>query len=429
MNSSDFKYYKRYSGDRYNLTQLTHGTSFLKKQYGFTGHKIEPNNTEVFKLIQGLMDHSLKIVRFDVLSRYQDHNHSPSTRNMHSAQVLFIIDKKYIFYDLYEDVFIVAGHCSVSGISTDKIYIFGFSDLINISRYYGEFSFYLSILDAGHVLGNLKNYLNSKVFKWTQMFKIMPVQILKDVCFYSCEMFGTFLLSVVRPEGDLNINSQVAHKRIAEDKSFSELEATEYLKLILPNVNNKMLANRKDKVQSNVSNFPYLPQKRNSAHNMVGNFNLTTEDTISDLELQNQINNLNAFQKNITSLKQRYCFLRKDKIFYDSGEVKNSNVNFKNILYDDHEFFDLNTFNLICVIYSNDIDVQTEGVINSLLSCGELMQVIGLALSNSGKSFRPMKNYNDNYLKSILKLNANAEINYIGVECSNPVEQISEFYD
>lgn len=429
MLTSNFDYYKRYSADRYNLTQVTHGTSFLKKQYGFTGNKIEPNNTAVFNFIQGLMDYSLKIVRFDVLSRYQDHNFSPSTRNMHSAQVLFIIDKKYIYYDIYEDVFFAAGHCSIPEIFKDKIYIFGFSDLINISRYYGEFSFYLSTLDAGHVLGNLKNYLNMKGIEWSQVFKIKPIQILNEVCFYNHEMFGTFLLSTNRPEGELTIKNLVEHKRIAEDKIFNELAATEYLKFMLPNVNNGWLSNENDKRQSNLSNFPYSFQMRNSAHNMVGNFSLNREETISDLALKNYINNLNTFQKNLTSIKQNYCFLRKNKVFYGNGEVKNKNIDFEKILYNDHEFFDLNTFNLICVIYSKDADVRINGIINSLLSCGELMQVVGLAFSNNGKSFRPMKNHNDTYLKSILELNSDVEINYIGVECSNPIEQFTEFYE
>lgn len=425
MDSTHFDYYKRYSVDRYNLTQLTHGTSFIKKQYGFSGHEIEPNDSEVFSLIQGLMDYSLKIVRFDVLSRYQDHNFSPSTRNMHSAQVVFIIDKQYVFYDLYENKFISANQCSIEGISENKIYILGFSDLINISRYYGEFSFYLSNLDAGHVLGNLKNYLNQKGRKWIQGNSISPIQFFNEIDFFNQEMFGTFLISIERPNGDLLEGKRIEHKRITEGKVFSEISATDYLKHILIDINNQAFSSQKDRPQFNQLSFPYF-KKRNSAHNMVGNFNLY-DDTISDMDLVDLIKSLNTFRKNLSTTNHKYCFLRKDKIFHCNGDIESKSIDFKRVLYNDHEFFDLNTFDLMCIVYSNDCDVQVDGIIPSLLACGELMQAVALAFSKYDKSFRPMKNHNDLYLKSILNLNSNVEINYIGVECSNPVEQITRY--
>lgn len=42
-------------------------------------------------------------------------------------------------------------------------------------------------------------------------------------------------------------------------------------------------------------------------------------------------------------------------------------------------------------------------------------------------AFRPMKNHHDHYLKNVLSLEDDAEINFIGVVCNSPTHQLSEY--
>jgi len=76
------------------------------------------------------------------------------------------------------------------------------------------------------------------------------------------------------------------------------------------------------------------------------------------------------------------------------------------------------------VFYTEDKDIVSEGLLPILLSAGELMQGFCLYAAETGNAFRPMKNHHDSYLKRILELSDESEINYIGVLCSSPVQQI-----
>ncbi|MEB2300171.1 hypothetical protein LAV72_11125 [Lysinibacillus xylanilyticus] len=422
MKNIEFDYYKRYSALRYDLVHFTHATPFVKKQYSLKGKALKNDESYLYKLISGIAESSLKINRYEILSRYQDHNNSPSTRNMHSCQLLFIIDNKIFFYDMYEDKFILVNSNTTTH-SERKIYIIGISDILNISRYYGEFSLYLSMLDAGHVLGNVKNFLSIKGVSWQQFMTFEYSTILKKIFDIDDCIYGSFALAVERPEGELNFEKDVGKKRIAETKYFNEINSSEYVARIINNMKMGQTECYPKQYYSIDENF-HISLRRNSAHNMVGNFNLNSENTLNKFEAESCMRRLNKFRNLVSVNKIRYCILERHRITFQDGTVWEKEVDFSEILYNDHQFFDLNTFKKVVVFYTEDKDVVSEGLLPILLSAGELMQGFCLYAAETGNAFRPMKNHHDSYLKRILELSGESEINYIGVLCSSPVQQI-----
>ncbi|MCY9549247.1 hypothetical protein [Lysinibacillus xylanilyticus] len=422
MKNIEFDYYKRYSALRYDLVHFTHATPFVKKQYSLKGKALKNDDSHLYKLISGIAESSLKINRYEILSRYQDHNNSPSTRNMHSCQLLFIIDNKIFFYDMYEDKFVLISR-NIQSFSKRKIYVIGISDILNISRYYGEFSLYLSMLDAGHVLGNIKNFLSLMRVSWQQYMTFEYSTIFKKIINVDDCIYGSFALTLDRPEGELNFEKDVGEKRIAETKCFNELNSSEYVAKIINNMKMGPTDLYPKQYYSIDENF-HVSSRRNSAHNMVGNFNLNSENTLNKFEAKSCIHRLNKFRNLVSVNKISYCILERHRITFQDGAVWEKEVDFSEILYNDHQFFDLNTFKKVVVFYTEDKDIVSEGLLPILLSAGELMQGFCLYAAETGNAFRPMKNHHDSYLKRILELSDESEINYIGVLCSSPVQQI-----
>ncbi|EMA6344736.1 hypothetical protein ACO11K_000006 [Bacillus cytotoxicus] len=424
MNSLEFQYYKRYSKDRYNMTHLTHLTPFIKKQYFSGGARVNlEKETELNTILKQIIKNTLKINRFDILSRYQEHNHSPSTRNMHSCQLLFWVNSKVLFYDLYEDeLFLVNDHIIGNNFSMDKIYIIGFSDLLNISRYYSEFALYLSILDAGHVLFNVKNTLNLLENKYGCYKSFNVTEVLKQLDIPLDSSYASFLVEMDRPNGELEIEVDSKQKRIATLKTFNELKPTAYVSQLLEHFKLKEIGSF---IPMHYEiGFSYN-KVRNSAHTMVGNFNISEQ--FDKLNTREAVLSIGRVKNCITNPEINFCIVEKEKITFDNGSNQNINVDFSKILYNDHEFFDLQTYSKVVVCYSNEKLIKKDGLIPTIISAGELMQAFCLHSAEKGYAFRPMKNHNDEYLKEILELDNTWEINYIGVLCNSPVTQIREY--
>lgn len=426
MNNIEYDYYKRYSALRYDLVHFTHATPYVKKQYSLKGEFLKIEDSSLYKLVSGIAEASLKINRYEILSRYQDHNNSPSTRNMHSCQLIFIIDSKIFFYDMYEDKFILLSSESQSTFLKSKIYIIGFSDILNISRYYGEFSLYLSMLDAGHVLGNIKNFLSFNKLSWQQHLSFNYSVVFNKILNIDDCVYGSFVIELERPNGELNLGHferGIERKRIAETKFFNEIKCSKHITEIISSINNGATDFQCKQYYPIDCNF-HSSVNRNSAHNMVGNFNLNSDVILNKFEVATCLSRLNNFRNLISMNKINYCILEHHQITFQNGVVWDKEVEFSKVLYNDHQFFDLNTFNKVVVFYTEDKNIVRKGLLPILLSAGELMQGFCLYAAETGNAFRPMKNHHDSYLKKLLELNDDSEVNYIGVLCSSPIQQI-----
>ncbi|NGZ75303.1 hypothetical protein [Saccharibacillus alkalitolerans] len=424
MEELEFEYYKRYSQSRYQMTHLTHLTPFVKRPYfsgGTIAHPEKGSGLEA--LLDRLTADTLRIDRFDILSRYQDHNASPSTRNMHSCQLLFVIDRRVHFYDLYEDRLYLTdprelGPCW----NRDRIYVIGLSDLLNISRYYSEFSLYLSILDAGHVLGNAKNALNALGVRYRIYEAADTEEVFDRLGIPTDSIYGSFMLDLERPPGSLAVTGAARSSRIPALKSFDELRPTEYVSPLLRSFRAAGGDRRKAEASSGVVPIPACRGLRSSAHTMIGNFNMS--ETFERFEPEEAVRLLSRVRDRSSNPALRFCVAEKEKIWTDDGEFVDKRIDFKRILYNDHEFFDLQTYSRVVICYSEDREMRNAGLIPALIPAGELMQAACLYSADRGYAFRPMKNHNDAYLKEVLGLGEGWEINYIGVLCGSEVSPL-----
>lgn len=432
------EYFHRYSTERYNMIHLTHLTPY-RKQYNYSqGNYIRYNELRnetgyISGVIRRIIEFAIKINRYDILSRYQDHNNSPTARNMHSCELCFIYGNDVMSYHLYWNYLIKIGELpKENDFLPQRLYIFGVSDVLNTSRFYSEFSLYLTILDAGHLLFNVKMILEEKQIKSFQQFHYYSQQLLNVMGRSMETAFIPFMLEADATDAvnDLKFENHLDfEKDIVSARMFNEIAATDYMVEIIRELNSKV---RKMETRSidgiwRCADIGELCRMRNSGHTMVGNYNLA--ERFENFSIPEACQIIEKSKPAFSCPQVSYAFIRISKenvsIYLHDRVIEDLPENAKLILYNDHQFFDVPTYRYIAVCYVSTDLLDKYGITNLIMSCGELMQLIGLYTASVRYAFRPMKNHNDNQLKKMLCLDECCEIVYIGVVCNSSINQLS----
>ncbi|MFK3937450.1 hypothetical protein ACI2JA_08030 [Alkalihalobacillus sp. NPDC078783] len=430
----EVKYYREYSGDRYTSTVNHYLTILLpfSKQY-IKKSKCDIELNEKFPdFISAIINNCLRIRRFDVLSYYNDHNNSPSARSLHSGTLIFIMNSQAYYYSLYDDELLLISKRELDAdrYSRDKVYIVGISDVLNLARIYSEFSLYISMLDAGHLLYNVKNVVGSRKMNFYQAKSIDGNYLKENLNFDSRYTYPSFQLEI-----DLEISSIPDVQRgidLRRVVAHDELRCTRHLRGILDKYNECSSIDRAHYSVENVSFFkPIHTLIRNSAHTTIGNNNFG--ESFSRFHIEYILQFLDQSKKIISGNGLEYCFLLKEEdtvtVYWADGTGEAKDIQFDQVMKHDHRFFQMDSYSIVFVCFSKEKSMLNNGLRSHLLSCGEMMQQVSLYASTVGYAFRPMKNHNDEYLLERLQLGSDYEINYMGVVCNSPVQQLSYTFD
>lgn len=431
------KYYCDYSAERYKNTNDSSQIILtpFNKEYIFQDSGDKGQIERYSQLIDEVIEHTLKIKRFDVLSYYHDHNNSPSVRSLHSAKLMFLINGYFYYYHLYDNQLLLVSETVMDDglFKKDRLYIFGVSDLLNLARFYSEFSFYASILDAGHLLYNVKNVLVNKNIDFHQYKEINSRDVFDHIKVDSRYSYISFCLEIC-PEYQENQMSTQKSYSTGYDKRLSvphnEFVTTKYLREILAQYNDStsMVSGY---IKSDHIPFFSLSSKlvRNSAHTTIGNHN--DGQTFDAFKQEEVLHYLKKSKDLFSSDSMEYCILYKnDKgefIYWSDLTASKVSIDYQRIMYNDHKFFDMSSYSIVFVCFSNREKIVQGNLKNHLITSSEMMQLVALYSSSVGYAFRPMKNHNDSYLKEVLNLDERYEINFMGVVCNSPIQQLSYF--
>lgn len=438
------EYFERYSEDRYDMNHLVLLTP-QRKYYGYDfDYSIplaEGTDKTILNLISKIVRYTTRISRYDVLSRYNDHNSSPSARNYHSSEIYFVFKDKSYRYNYFKDRLEIIEQKSRL-FKDDRLYILGVSDVYNLSRFYSEFSFYLVGLDSGHVAYNAKTVLFDEGIKSFQLFNYDQQFISEELnrskkdtvinYVIGCEVGS--LLNDLEYIKEKNLKDKEEYRYTKPD--FDQLIATDHLRNLMDEV----------KINDYVNNFEipvtYYPEdmmethrNRNSLHNVLGNFNPHIGYESFDAKVLTE-KIADYISKTDYARKLNFRIISKDSNHIDQDEARNKDESCKqswvpkeelqNVLHNDHAFLDLRTFNHVVVVYSTDGDILDVGLQNLLLGVGEVMQIACLYSAENGYGFRPLKNHNDGGIKNILGLDhKDDKILYIGLLGCNSTNCLS----
>lgn len=409
-----YNYYKRYSEKRYDIDFFSSLTPLKNDLLKYKGYIVK-NNSEISQKLFDLGNMTLKLNKLEIFSKYHMHNLTPSVRNYHSTFYVMVVNKKVYIYDFFEDEIIFLDHFH-GKVDCDSTYIIGMSDIFNLIKYYGEFSLYLSLLESGHLLANIKNFCDYQRLDYEQVYLPKMKNQLKEMNIITETLYSPFTIKIKNLTGSLSISNEYIEKNHYTNEYFDELKSTYYLKNILQSLNRRYIY-KVNKSYKSRKHFFFDFQYRNSANNLVGNYNLNLHIKNKDIEMI--MEKIRHYLYNLTSDDMNFCIFHKNYIYHDDGRIENKNINYGKVLYNDHTYFDLSSYKNVIIIYTKDCNLEGMNVFDHLLSIGELMQGIALISSDFNYSMRPMKNHNDSYIKKILdfKDKNDVEINYIGVIC------------
>ncbi|WP_042142093.1 hypothetical protein [Paucisalibacillus sp. EB02] len=431
------EYYQSYSADRYINTDDSsfHILTPFNKEYINRDNQHHGHIEQYIQLINDVIEHTLKIKRYDILSYYHDHNNSPSVRSLHTAKLLFLIDGLFYYYNIYDDQLLLVSHSEIDSsiYKRDRLYIFGLSDVLNLTRFYSEFSLYASFLDAGHLLYNVKNVLVNKNIDFLQFKKFNSKYLFENINIDSRYCYASFAIEI-SPEYKENQKMDKKAYVTARDKRLSvahnELRPTKYLEEILAHYNSSIDMEESYVNTNHIPSFQLTSKLiRNSAHTTIGNHNYG--EKFGQFNPVDVLTILKKSKSLFSSNGMEYCFLIKtDKgeyVYWSDITCTNLAIDFRKIMYDDHKFFDFKTYNIVFLCFSDRNKVVENGLKNHLIPASEMMQLVALYSSSVGYAFRPMKNHHDHYLKNILTLGEQYEINFMGVVCNSPIQQLSYY--
>lgn len=428
-------YFNRYSENRYEMNHLVLLTPHRKYyDYDFDYYMQLSEGTEktVLNLIGKIIKYTTKINRYDVLSRYNDHNSSPSARNYHSSEVYFIFNNRAYRYNYYKDRVEVIILQSKLFENNNKLHILGVSDIYNLSRFYSEFSFYLVGLDSGHVAYNVKTVLFDEEIQCRQVFAYDQHLIAENLRRSPKDTVINYVIScdsslladdstnmITKSVADLDVTRYVKPK-------FDQLIATEHLRKLMNEIRiNDYVEDFDICTTYYPKNMSEVHRRRNSLHNVLGNFNWHSDYEKFDVNqlskhLTEYICNSHYAQKlefAIVSKKNENYEIQKNSVDLDElNQIWVSADELKNVLHNDHGFLDLRTFQHVVAIYATDEKMIDVGLQNLLLGVGEMMQIVCLYSAEIDYGFRPLKNHNDDGIKRLLNLSGEHDkILYIGL--------------
>ncbi len=412
-------YLERYGQARYKHTKGCLSLRPYDKR-SFRGEAIKAyERTELPDWVDALLKQTLTLRRIDYFSRYAEHNNSPSARNLHSASLLLVWEGALYFYDLYEDLLLSVDALMPSFFSKDSFYILGVCDFYNLARYYGDFGTYLTLLDAGHLMFNVKNALklNDVAYKY---FWHVPETVQEKVsaCF-SEKSFVAYCIVVddapPAPTGGHTVQRKGAVKGVSQ--SSSEMIATLLKQLRAGPV-----------VTVEESQWPPMVQSqtliRNSGHNQVGNCRVHYGQKSFSIEAWEV--SFERLSKALTPHPIEHKWFVNEET-YGMAPLENAVIkpSLKGLLNNDHAFFDMDNFDLALVLYIKREAFEAAGLKETLISAGAQMQSACLLAAQDGLAFRPMKNHCDASIKEHLGLGSDYEILYLGVLCEENIHQIS----
>ncbi|WP_427338054.1 hypothetical protein [Caloranaerobacter sp. DY30410] len=390
---------------------------------------------EIFSNISNAIKYTLGILSYQYDNPYIYHRGVPSARNVHPNECYVIYRGHALRYNPKINEF---EYITNIDFFTNNIYIILISDLWRIMKFYGEFGLALSILDSGHILSQLKQLLNINGFS---KFRI-DYMLDKDVFFRKLkldfrQMMLNYIIDLSEYIDENRENFRVTKNVDVPMRIYSYLEEITFF----PNVINflEKINMSNDKEIYNMFEFKsekYLSKEelllsiktRESNHSYFGIFStkkvLETEifyeiiNRSADLIFNNVFysENIRVFclVNSVFGVKPGYYEVKED------GRIENISYmddiyteNYK-ILNDSHQSINLSS-NPVVFFVSYDITgdfSEEEKIYFSHLLSAESIHYISTIVSLFGLYSRPIKNFKDDYLEKVLRLDKDNRIMY-----------------
>lgn len=400
------KIFNRISKDRYNYPNHYSSVRFIDFMLTDLKNSVEfvvPREVEkVADAIRSVFGYT----RYEPTNPYVFHKSVPSARNVHANEAYLVCDGNICRYNCKTNYFECIRYDERE---RGSFRIVVAAELWRIMKFYGEFGMVLPLLDAGHILAQLKLALEQGGItqadvlygaKDAEEYQRLNLSPISNLITLEVDFSAYASLSVVEKIED------EYERSMNYDREVSSYEIANELLPFEAGFKVKSLVCSGEKVK------PFLhPHKRESAHNSIGICSL--EETVSDelamaCVLQTQgcmkrymedLDMYNVYVLYQTTQGQMLTAICQGEI----QKAKKVEVKMRNLLHDTQRMIDMESMPIavyVSYIYQNDLS-EKENIYNAHIGSAEIIHYFSLCGPKNGLFERPMRNFNDDYVEKV----------------------------
>lgn len=439
----------------------------LNPNYGFFDESMFPligSSTEADRSIGEIRDLIILgthgITKYEYDSPYKFHRPVPSARGFHPCELYILSDGGVKRFNPVENAYDILA--SVPGQpEPDEFQILVVADDWRLGKYYGNFAYVLSALDAGHIIGQI-SVLASKLGFYSQVSYDVSKELKDTPCMKYFKELGLVVFAGVKVRKDKNFGSESysfpvrGNRRISYKELIKKLslrnEIVEFRELDGKNPGTKRsfdLADYPDRLDEiSGKSIGRVLKERTSAHSHIGLMSMDESAGLSD-KIDRMEKELARYFKysGIDKYINIYMYLNaadgeygRAYYRYDSGlncfvkaaDADDAVAEWYRIIHDNHEF--LNVESIPMVFFSSaKTDVIREEYGNGLIDVmymfsGEIAQILCLLMTGFDFFCRPIKNINEDKIEDKLRIDNTVErITYAALAGkANIVQRIAE---
>ncbi len=388
-----YQYPNKYSSVKfidYMITDLNQSVAF----------EIPKELEKICNIIRGVFGYS----RYEPTNPYTFHKRVPAARNVHTNEAYLICDGNICRYNCKRDVFECIDFCEEE---KGNIRLVVAAELWRIMKFYGEFGLVLPLLDAGHILAQLKMDLEA-------------VGLTEADILYGARNAEEYRRLGLSPKSNL-ITLEIDLKRIVAYKAENEIANTYFRTMNYDTevssyeVSEQLLEHEKGfHTRKMLCDHEVLEpfaetQKRESAHNHIGICSI--EETVAEETVAGYIKQLAAYMNHYIEDVNRYRVYMlytttagQHMIQINQGKVGNAvevEVDKRQLLHDTARMIDMESMPIIVYIsylYDEELS-EKENIYNAHIGAAEISHYFLLNGPKDGFFGRPMRNLEDAYLE------------------------------
>lgn len=369
------------------------------------------------KKISHIIRNVFRYSRYEPTNPYVFHKRVPAARNVHTNEAYLVCDGNICRYNCKIDVFECIGYCQEEHGNVRLIVV---AELWRIMKFYGEFGLVLPLLDAGHILAQLK--IDLETAGLTEADILYGARELEEYRRLGLSLRSNLITLEINLEKLVNYQAEIMidktyFRTMNYDAEVSSYEVAEQL------LSHEQGFHMRKMLYDSKCLKPFMKmQKRESAHNYIGICSIV--ESIDEEIVNEYIGQLAAYMNHYIEDVDRYKVytlytteagqymtpIERGKI----GSVKRIDVDKSQLLHDTASMIDMESMPVtvyISYLYDEELS-EVENIYNAHIGAAELAHYFLLNGSKDGYFGRPMRNLEDVYLETILPIDRNERFMY-----------------
>ena len=404
------------------VTDLLYTTDELKKINKQLESEKHPLSNSLFNKLYEIIKDTFSLIKYEIDNPYVFHKVVPSARNIHPNECYLVYLGNILRFNPKSNRL---QYVSYNSKYKDHIYICVVSELWRIMKFYGQIGLALSLLDAGHILGNLKILMDYANLGESEVYtSFNKGELIKDLSLCEKSMFLNYIIDLGKyaPKDcnfkiDLKISATRSINYAEEVASYNNIA-----EFIFKSNNSSIFESHKItnkelelKEKLDLKKIIDVMPLRQSAHSNLGTF--STLNCLDSQCIREIINSTMILVNRYVNKSHRFkiYFLFKGKA---TGEIKSyviqnraiyelpsKDIELHKVLHDSHNTINIESCPVVSFVsYETKVEDEGEAIYTSHIGASEISQYISNIVAKHGLFARPMKNFDDSYLQFVANI-------------------------